>query len=200
MAIVDIHRTRRRYAAILADPPWPYGQLASKAMRGGLPYEPMTIDQIAALPVERLALADCELWLWTTGPFIHEALHVVDAWGFQYRTKRVWAKSKPGTGFWVRGQTEDILIASRGKPRGRVQARAGERGSGAALSSLLVTRHQRHSRKPRESYEDFEAVSGEPRLELFARRARAGWDSWGYEAKETDLELAADLDEHVRRI
>lgn len=198
MAIVDIYRTRRRYAAIYADAPWPYGPTSSRKMRGGLPYKVMTVREIADLPIERLAAEDCELWMWTTGPFIHDALHIVDAWGFTYRTKRVWAKSRMGTGFWVRGQTEDILIASRGNPR-VLQVGAGQTRPGASLSSLLVTRSQQHSRKPRESYEDFESVTRSPRLELFARRARKGWDAWGHEAKEPDEELVRDVDQHVRR-
>ncbi len=202
MAVVDIYNTDRRYATMLGDPAWPYNdKLAGESMRGGLSYQTMTVDEIAALPIERLALPDCELWLWTTNSHIHDALHIVEAWGFTYRSKRTWVKQggRPGIGFWLRGQTEDLLVASRGRPRGRMQMRKYERRKTPLLSSLLTARRTKHSRKPREAYEDIERVGGTPRLELFARRARPGWDSWGYEAKELDLELGDDLDEHIRR-
>ena len=162
-------------------------------------YPTMSIEEITALPVDRLALPDCELWFWSTNSFIHEALHIIEAWGFAYKTKRTWIKRRQGTGVWLRGQTEDLLIAIRGRPR-RPILDAGRRQKRITPSSFIVSRAVLpHSRKPRESYEDIERVSGEPRLELFARRARAGWDSWGYEAKELDLDLADDINEHVRR-
>lgn len=200
MAVVDIYSTDRQYATILGDPPWKYrDKLAGVEMSGGLPYESMSTEEIAELPLDQLALDDCELWLWTTNAHIHEALHLIEAWGFTYRSKRTWAKSRAGTGLWLAGQTEDLLIASRGHPRGRLQMRKHERRKTPLLSSLLVARRAAHSRKPREAYEDIEMVTRAPRLELFARRPRKGWDTWGYEATDLDLDLADDLDEHVRR-
>ncbi len=91
------------------------------------------------------------------------------------------------------------MLAVRGNPRRGNLPRDGRRQKRIVPSTILRSRAVLpHSRKPREAYQDIELVSGTPRLELFARRARKGWDSWGYEAKEIDLDLGDDLDEHIR--
>ena len=63
------------YKTILADPPWPQrlsgkgekrndGRPRPRCKRNQLPYQTMTIDQIAALPIAGIAAEDCHLWLW----------------------------------------------------------------------------------------------------------------------------------------
>jgi len=194
LAVVDIHTTKRRYATILADPPWFFHhrmEIPYSDPRTGiyLPYSTMRTKDIAALPVERIALSDCQLWLWTTNATLPEAIKVLDAWGFQWRTMRTWCKPRTGMGVWLWGQSEHIILATRGRPY---------RPKPPILSTLLTTPNRLpHSRKPRQSYQDIEAMSKEPRIELFARRARKGWDSWGLEAKELDRELERDVKKYL---
>lgn len=194
MAVIDIYDTSRRYAIIYADPPWEYRDRldGNSRMRGRLPYPSMKIEDIAALPVADLSRDDAELWCWTTNPFIHEALHIVEAWGFTYKTMQTWAKPKPGLqgiGHWLIGQTEQLLFATRGQPRPR------RRNGLGPPSTLLTTRNRLpHSRKPREVYEEIERLAGTPRLELFARRPRKGWDAWGLDAHGEDVGLRADME------
>ena len=171
------------YRTLLADPPWPYSQQLGRGKsggdttRGGLPYRAMTIDEIAALPVGELADEDCMCWLWTTNAHIHYALHVLEAWGFAYKTKCTWAKTGFGLGYWLRGATEDLLLGVRGNPRSKMTGPHG--ATGTAWSTLIVAPRQDHSRKPQAFMDMVEALGEGPRLELFARQRRLGWDVWG---------------------
>jgi N6-adenosine-specific RNA methylase IME4 len=181
-----------RYRTIVADPPWP--QKGGGPLRGRegfldadgpslpLPYRTMTVDEIAALDVPDRAERDAHLYLWTTSGFLEDAFAVVRAWGFRYSTTLVWAKSPIGHGLGgAYGiATEFVLFARRGSlPAGWKVGRNwftwkrpyDERGK------------PRHSSKPPEFYELVKHVSPPPRLELFARGPRQGWDVWGDEAE-----------------
>lgn len=177
-----------KYPVILADPPWNYN---NAGVRGNAEnhYPTMSDADIAALPVADLAADDCALFLWATWPKMEAAVAVVKRWGFEYVTGMPWIKIvglpsvdlwgaltiKPqyGVGFWVRGCTEPLLIARRGKPG------LPEGGFVGLLSENL-----RHSRKPENIYHIAETLPG-PYLEMFARRARPGWDVWGNEVAST---------------
>jgi N6-adenosine-specific RNA methylase IME4 len=178
-----------RYGVILADPPWAYRNGGCRGCAAGQ-YPVMTDAEICALPVVDIAAPDCVLLLWTTWPKLAEGLAVMAAWGFKYVTGFPWIKvtdvhrtlwgdiavSVPfGVGFWARGTSEPLLIGRRG------QAKA----PGRDFVGLLCP-NVRHSRKPENVYEYAEALPG-PYVELFARRARDGWDVWGNEVEGTDL-------------
>ena len=183
-----------KYKTILADPPWSYRQAIGKRNRdgdrskGGLPYETMTVEAIAALSVEELADDDCMLWLWTTNTHIHDALHVLDAWGFRYLTKATWVKTNIGLGYWLRGQTEDILLGVRGSPRSKFIAPHGAAGHGYS-TAIVHSAKGRHSEKPAAAMDMIEELGEGPRLELFARSRRLGWHVWGNHGVDVDVEL-----------
>jgi MT-A70 len=109
---------KRRWPVILADPPSDFEVYALDKQRShpANHYPVMPLDEIKALPVAKLAFKDCVLFLWTTVPLLREAFEVLDAWGFEYKSGLVWDKENPGTGYWVRGQHELLLIATRGSP------------------------------------------------------------------------------------
>lgn len=175
-----------KYKVILADPPWSY---SNSGTRGAAlnEYKTMSIDDICALPVSAVADENCVLLLWATNPLIPEALRVCKAWGFEYVTKFPWIKLqsppqinffgewqyKPqyGVGFWVRGCSEDVFICKRGK------VTPPELGWVGILSENFF-----HSRKPDNIYEFAESLPA-PRLEMFARRRREGWDVFGNEVE-----------------
>jgi N6-adenosine-specific RNA methylase IME4 len=182
------------YATIAADPPWPQGDYPThlggglNLGRGGvvrppLPYRPMSLEKIRALPVARLAARDCRLFLWTTNRFLPDAFGVLEAWGFRYRQTLVWHKTVNGSPFVASvapNHAEYLLVANRGRP-----ARVG------ALSSSVIGvpsgcggGGRRHSAKPAAFLDLVESVSPGPYLEMFARRQRLGWDTWGDEALE----------------
>ena len=161
------------YRVITADPPWPYEvRQEDPSHRATHPYPQMSIEQICTLPVASMAHADSVLWLWTTNHHVRQALAVVDAWGFQQRTILTWAKDRMGTGDWLRGQTEHCLMAVRGHPTVVLTTQ----------TTLLRGAMRANSQKPEEFYDLVESLCPAPcYLELFARKTRPGWDTWGDE-------------------
>jgi len=165
-----------RWPVILADPPSDFAVYALDKQRShpANHYPVMPLDEIKALPVAKLAFKDCVLFLWTTVPLLREAFEVLDAWGFEYKSGLVWDKENPGTGYWVRGQHELLLIATRDSPP--------LPSTENVPASVIRERRREHSRKPEASYVLIEKMFPNlPKLELFARRKRPGWDVWGNE-------------------
>jgi N6-adenosine-specific RNA methylase IME4 len=177
-----------RFQVVYADPPWRYSDRGCNGAAEGH-YSTMTLAQICAMPIAKLAAPDSVLFLWATYPLLREALQVIDAWGFQYKSIAFqWVKTykpapdgtaKPtfGLGRWTRGNTEPCLLATRGKPK-----RAGNDVSQLLFSEheLIVAPLTRHSAKPPETREKIVRLMGDvPRLELFARERAPGWVSHG---------------------
>jgi N6-adenosine-specific RNA methylase IME4 len=136
------------------------------------------LPEICALPVADIAADDALLFLWSPAPMLAQALEVVDAWGFTYRTALTWWKQGSfGMGHYARIETEHLLIARRGDmpppaPPNRPR-------------SMIIAKPGRHSEKPAEAYGIIEsAYPGMGKIELFARSARDGWDAWGNQAQD----------------
>ena len=191
---------RHHYAAILADPPWRFrtwnNQQAIvrnyREMNRGTNvsaechYRTMEIGDIAGMPVGELAADDCTLFLWITWPNLLDALAVIEAWGFEYKTCGFnWTKAhagqlemfeesipdQMGMGYWTRANTEPCLLATRGKPK-RLNA---------DVRQAIIEPRREHSRKPSIVYQRIERLVAGPYLELFARARRIGWDCHGNE-------------------
>lgn len=187
------------YATIVADPPWPVKDSGKRTVakngkwetgvgtagkRSIVPYERMSLAEISALPVGDLAERDAHLYLWAVNAFLVEAYDVVKAWGFKPSTLLTWAKAPMGLGLggsFV--QTTEYVIFAR-------------RGSLPALSRVdrscfdwrrpyIGAGGPTHSAKPDAFLDMVEQVSPPPRLEMFARRSRLGWDYWGDESLGT---------------
>jgi N6-adenosine-specific RNA methylase IME4 len=152
-----------QFGTVLADPPW---ALLTGGVRRAVHYDRMTTEEIAAMPVANLVTPDAHLWLWTTNSHLPEALTVVEAWGFTYRSLLTWAKPNMATGWWLRGKTEHVIFASRSK---RLRANPGN------VTTLLQAPTRGHSVKPLELIPLIERLSPGPYLELFARAERVGW-------------------------
>lgn len=178
----------KKYGTILCDPPWSFRSWSDKGKnrapdgmdrRNGLAerhYKTMTLDDIRALPVASVAAKDCVLIMWVVDCMIPAALDVGAAWGFTFKTTGfTWRKVRRGggehigLGYWGRGGTEQSFLFTRGAPRRK----------SAGVRKLIDAPVREHSRKPDEAYDRIEALADGPYLELFARRGRAGWDSWG---------------------
>lgn len=176
----------QHFGTILADPPWRFsnrtGKMAPEHRRLHR-YPTMTLDEIAELPIARIARPRSHLYLWVPNALLQEGLEVMKRWGFSYKTNLVWFKIRKdggpdgrGVGFYYRNVTELCLFGVRGSLR---TAKPGRR-----QVNLLATRKREHSRKPEELYEIIEACSPGPYLELFARQWREEWTVWGNEATE----------------
>lgn len=175
-----------KYRTIVVDPPWPQprvGRFANprNSRPDNLPYETMSLDEIKALPVGSLAEPDAHLWLWTTDAFLREGFDVLDAWGFKYLAPVTWVKPS-GLGAWFIHRTQVCLFGYRSKcsfPLARYQP------------NVLFAPALKHSAKPESFIDWVETISPAPRVELFARRHRLGWDVWGNESANTaTLEVA----------
>jgi len=176
-----------RFGTVLADPPWRFvnrtGKVAPEHRRLSR-YGTMATEEICALPVAEAAADTAHLYLWTPNALLPEALQVMQAWGFSYKTNLIWRKVRKdggsdgrGVGFYFRNVTEMILFGVRG-------ANARTLSPGRRQVNYLESRKQEHSRKPEDQYAIIEACSPGPFLELFARGARPGWTRWGNEAHE----------------
>lgn len=121
---VDIFNTDKKYEVIYADPPWRY---SDRKCNGACEfhYETMKLEEIKKLPIPQIADKNCVLFLWTTYPMLREALELIEAWGFTYKSIGFqWIKKNKsgkgwffGLGRWTRGNTEPCLIAVKGKPQ-----------------------------------------------------------------------------------
>ena len=176
-------RTIQKYQVIYADPPWDYQQcrLSGSAKKH---YPTMRIEELCALPVAEIADRDCALFLWATFPQLPEALRLIQAWGFVYKTVAfVWLKQNRkaltwfyGLGFWTRSNAEICLLATKGHPKRQ----------SAGIHQLVISPVERHSKKPNEVREKIVALMGDvPRIELFARQQTPGWDVWGNEVENS---------------
>lgn len=158
------------YHVIVVDPPWQYEKRnEDPSHRGRCPYPTMTVEEICSLEIP--SAPDCVLWLWSTNAFMHDAFHVLEAWGFQPKTILTWVKDRMGTGDWLRGQTEHCIMAIKGKPVVNLTNQT------TALHGPL----REHSRKPEEFYSLVEALCPGQKLEMFARSERRGWVVHGNE-------------------
>lgn len=165
-----------QYNVILADPPWRY-EISAMSGAAENHYPTMAVQEIEALAVP--AADNAALFLWATAPLLPEALTVMGAWGFEYRTGFVWDKVIPGIGFWGRGQFEHFLIGVRGK--------FSPPPPDCRKPSIFVEKRRKHSRKPDVAYKWIEAAYPQAKkLELFARAKRDGWTVWGDEAGGKD--------------
>lgn len=170
-----------RFGTVYADPPWQYENRASRGAAEDH-YPTLSADEIASLPVGPLAAEDSHLHLWTTNAFLADAMRVMDAWGFTFKSVFVWAKPQLGMGNYWRVSHEFLLLGTRGRGRFR------DRGQ----PSWRVFGRTRHSAKPAAVRRLVEKVSPGPYLELFARTSARGWVAWGNEIGREEFDTALD--------
>ena len=184
----------KKYNILYIDPPWKYNENWGN---GAVihHYDSLPITQIKDFPVQDLADENCHLYIWTTNPFIREALDLCEHWGFSYKQIITWVKTyksgEPimGLGYYYRVCTEHCIFGVRGKlPR-----------INKSIKNLITTTinidnedafyalQRKHSEKPPEFRNTIVAHSGDlPRIELFARHTVPGWDCWGLEVGKYD--------------
>lgn len=176
----------KKYNILYIDPPWIFNNKnTGGTMKSGAEnkYKVMSLDELKKMDINSICEDDCVLFMWWVGSQPQEALDLVNTWGFKLKTMTGfnWVKLTKlnklhfGMGFWTRAGSECCLIATKGKPkpikrniRSVVKAYAGE-----------------HSKKPNIIADKIVELCGDlPRLEIFARDRKHGWDSWGLEVPE----------------
>lgn len=174
----------KKYQVIYADPPWRYDFSKSNSREIENQYPTMTVQEICQLPIP--AADNSALYLWATAPKLLEALEVMLAWGFQYKSHSIWDKERVGMGYWFRGQHELLMVGVKGKFSPPAQ--------NLRVSSVIRERRTEHSRKPNKVRELIMSWYPEKsKVELFAREKHAGWDAWGNEV-ESDIKLEGTPD------
>lgn len=178
---IDIYKTENKYGIIYADPPWRYDNPKNNdPAMGGITYPTMSLEDICNMPIHNIASKNCILFLWATMPKLREALEVIKAWGFNYKTCAFcWVKQNPsgngiysGLGHWTNGNAELCLLATKGAPK-RVSKN---------VKQIVLAPRGRHSAKPHEVRNRIVQLIGDiSRIELFAREEPEGWDCFGNE-------------------
>jgi N6-adenosine-specific RNA methylase IME4 len=162
-----------QYATIVIDPPWPQLKIPREVRpnQAGFDYPTMSLDQLSALDIASIAADDCHLWLWSTIKFLPEAFNLVDDWGFSYINEFVW--HKPGgmqpTGLQQYNH-EPGLYCRKGSPKFL---------DTTAFPTCFSAPRREHSRKPDEFYDTVRRVCAGPRLDMFSREPRDGFDQHG---------------------
>ena len=177
----------KQYSVIYADPPWAYSQGGNTKSSHGIAkqhYPTMTTAEICALPVREIVREGAACFMWATFPNITEAIKVMEAWGFTYKTAAfVWVKKNRkqggnfmGLGAYTRANAEVCLLATRGRPKRQC----------AGIHQFVISHIEQHSKKPDEVRDKIVKLMGDqPRVELFARQKTPGWDVWGNEVNCT---------------
>jgi len=172
-----------KYKTILADPPWEQGMKGYYKIRPNtaksLRYPTMAVEDICKLPVNDIAEVGCHLWLWTTNQFLSAGFEVMKAWGFKYLAPITWVKPS-GTGNYFIHRTQTLLFGYKDKCKFSLAR--------YKPTVVMANDPHHHSEKPQIFYDLIESISLEPRIELFSRTRRFGWDCWGNEV-ESDIEL-----------
>ncbi|MBA0054311.1 methyltransferase [Streptomyces sp. AJS327] len=163
------------YKTIVADPPWPSMHQRSTYHRGKPErhYGTMSLDAILSMRVSDVAEESAHLWVWGVNRLMADAYAAVEAWGFTPMSLLTWCKPGPGMGYYLRTNTEHCIFATRGRPMVPDEK---------IMSSWFQWPRRRHSEKPPEFFDLVEKISPGPRLEIFSRQGRPGWDAWGDEA------------------
>jgi len=174
-----VPKNNKKYEVIYADPPWRYSFSKSNSRKIENQYPTMTVKEICELEVP--SEKNSVLYLWTTTPKLIEGLQVMKAWGFTYKSQAIWDKEVMGMCYWFRGQHEILLVGTKGKfspPPAPLRK-----------SSVFRFKRSKHSKKPDEIRDLIASwFPDTTKLEMFARMAPKGWDTWGNEI-ETEVEI-----------
>lgn len=175
----------KKYQIIYADPPWAYRNMGNIQATANAQYQTMNNKDICELPIEKIADENCILFLWATFPKMQEALDVIKAWGFEYKTVGfTWIKKNKnggnffGVGWYTKSNAEVCLIGVKGKaPK-----------ISNSISQMIETVREGHSKKPDIIRNKIVEFCGDiSRVELFARQKTEGWDSIGNDIDGMDL-------------
>lgn len=175
-----------KYTTIVADPPWQYrnkntgGSMISGSANK---YPTLSLDEICNLtvdlnneniPIQDLSEKNAVLFLWTTTPFLKESFAVIESWGFKHKTSLYWIKTgRLLMGHWFRNQVEVCHVCIKGTITPFRKA----------IPNTIYSKPTKHSRKPNEFWDLIEPIviqyNLNPKIELFSRELRNGWDGWG---------------------
>jgi N6-adenosine-specific RNA methylase IME4 len=177
------------FQTIVIDPPWDWGDEGDKNQFGVVTptYNTMSLEELLELPIGKVSSINAHLYLWITNRSLLKGGALLERWGFRYITCLTWCKPSIGAGNYFKGQSEHILFGVRGSlPLLRND-----------IGTVFEAKRTGHSAKPDEFYALVEQCSPGPWLEMFSRKERPGWVTWGAEV-EKDLPLKEKVCEIAR--
>jgi N6-adenosine-specific RNA methylase IME4 len=157
------------FPTIVIDPPWRYDNVATRGAAEDH-YPTMSLGELADLDIP--GTNNAHVYLWVTNAFLADGFDLLAAWGYRYKTTLTWCKPQIGLGNYFRNNTEHVLFGVRGS----LSTNAND------IGTWFVADRGQHSAKPESFYDLVERSSPGPFLEMFARRRRFGWHTWGDEA------------------
>jgi N6-adenosine-specific RNA methylase IME4 len=195
----------KNYGVIYADPPWYFKNYSARGTgRAAVShYDVLSLEDLKALPVADHAAKDCALFLWAIDPMLPQAIDLMAAWGFTFKTVAFnWVKTNKGgteksvaedpfftgLGYWTRANPELCLLGTRGKPKRLAKD----------VRRLVVSERREHSRKPDEVHDRIERLVAGPYLELFAREKRDGWDAIGDQVEDVPTKYSRRQRSRIR--
>jgi len=164
------------------DPPWPIEPMILRKYQLSVPYQTMTIREIQRLPIEEIADDNCGLFLWTTHTFLPKAFQLLEDWGFNYYCMITWDKISGLTHQGFFRKTEFVVFGYKGKLNQCIKE------MGKPIPAVFREAKGKHSKKPQAFDNIIRLATQEPRLDMFARRKKIGFDSYGDEVNENELE------------
>lgn len=182
----------KKYSVIYADPPWTYQRGGRGAARHH--YDTMSTEAICNMPVRDICTDDAVLFMWATFPKLPEALKVMEAWDFTYKTAAfVWVKQNKkaptlfmGGGSYTRANAEVCPGVSK-------NTKAKKFVASHSVRQIIITPVRQHSRKPAEARDRIRELTGDQSyIELFARNTTPGWDAWGNEVGKYESEAETE--------
>ena len=163
------------YRTIVIDPPWPIkkSKRSARLKQVDMDYEVMSLDEVKRFPLRKfISIGDgCHVYLWTTHKHLPDAFDVFKTWGVNYHCTLTWVKNVGFTPFTWMFSTEFVLFGMVGNLS---VIRKG-------IRTDFKGKVREHSRKPDEFYEIVKRVSPEPRVDIFSREKRDGFDQYGFE-------------------
>lgn len=185
-----------QFKTVMVDPPWAYDDDMPGPGRGSNShYDTLHYGTVLGMApqIQQATAPSAHLYLWTTNSFIQEALEIAEAWGFDQKTIITWVKvteeprglphqrdhsvnvkERIGMGHYLRNVTEHMLFCTKGNLSTELDT----------VPNVFYAERGQHSVKPNKAYELVEELSPEPRLDMFSRRKRKGWEIWGDETPD----------------
>lgn len=162
------------YRCIVVDPPWPIKKIKRKVKpnQKEMDYPLLSMADIKALEIGRLAGKKSHCFLWTIDKYLHESKAVIEGWGFKYHCTLAWNKTNGMSLYGINRRAEFVIVGLKGKHEAYPRRKT--------IPAAFTAKSERHSSKPQEFY-DFLDVLEDPKIDVFARRERQGWDVWGNE-------------------
>jgi len=173
------------FTTLYADPPWRFNDKLDPTRT--LEYPTLSSEDLMRLPINKIMAENSHCYLWSTSSHLHEAFHILQAWGFQYKTLIPWikltknGKNHFGMGHYFRATHEPLLFGVKGRLK---------TATNNTRNMLIAKMPDRHSGKPVEMYEMIEKNSPGPYVELFSRVEREGWVMLGNGVDGRDIREA----------